>query len=150
MALVNPRHIELEKYSQDLQKQGKWLFKENPEENAELMKFHIILFDEILWRHRDEFALMMENFLNGLIQTEEFETKFSLLFEKTRKEFKTYQDDLEKLKKLNLDPKSSESKFGARMTLIFRQFEVLEDEECNEQDLKEYVKNIFLLIQPYL
>lgn len=150
MALINPRHIELEKRSQDLAKQGKLIFWENPKEDAELNQFRIVLFHEILWRRRNEFALIMKNFVNNSIQMEKFETEFSLLYRKTCQEYRTYQNDLKKLEKLDLHPISSECGFSSFIVSIFRQFEVLEDEECSEQDVKDLVKNNFIFMQAYL
>lgn len=150
MALINSRHIELEKRSQDLAKQGKLLFEENRKEHTELNQFRIVLFNEIFWRQRKEFALIMKDFVNNLIQMEKFETEFSLLYWKTYEHFITYQNDLKKLEKLDLDPISSECRFSSFIVSIFRQFEDLEDEKCSEQDVKDLVKNNFILMQPYL
>jgi hypothetical protein len=150
MTLINPRHIELEKRSQDLAKQGKLMFRENRKEDAELNQFRIVLFHEIFWRRRNEFALIMKNFVNNSIQMEEFETEFSSLYWKTYEQYTTYENDLKKLEKLDLDPISSECRFSSFIVSIFRQFEVLEDEECSEQNVKDLVKNNFILMQPYL
>jgi hypothetical protein len=58
------------------------------------------------------------------------------------------QIDLKGLKNFELDPKSDG--FGSFITAVFRQFEVLEDEECTEQEVKDYVQNTLREIQPYL
>lgn len=150
MVSVNPRHLELEKRSQDLLKEGKSLDKEDFNEDLELMSFRIILSDEIFWRRRREFALIMQDFVNSLIEIEEFETKFSLLYSKTNKEYQIYKNDLIKLEKLELDPRSSACKFSSFIVSIFREFEVLEDGKCSEQDLKELVRNLLDLMQVYL
>ena len=81
---------------------------------------------------------------------EDFETEFSLSYRKTFKTVKTFQKDLKKLERFQLDPRSSKSEFSRFIVSIFRQFDVLEDEECSEEDVKELVKNNLLLMQPYL
>ena len=58
------------------------------------------------------------------------------------------QMDLKRVENLQLDPKSDG--FGSFITAVFRQFEVLEDEECTEQEVKDYVQNTLREIQPYL
>jgi hypothetical protein len=56
--------------------------------------------------------------------------------------------DLKGLKNFELDPRSD--RFGTFITTVFRQFEVLEDEEFTEQEVKDYVRNTLREIQPYL
>jgi hypothetical protein len=57
-------------------------------------------------------------------------------------------NDLKRVENLQLDPRSDG--FGSFITAVFRQFEVLEDEECTEQEVKDYVRNTLREIQPYL
>lgn len=147
---MNNKHIKLEKRSQDLAKQGKSIFKESPKEHDELTEFRIVLFDDIFWRRRKQFALIMEKFVDDSIHMEQFETEFSLLYWRTNEAFKTFKNNLKKLERLQLDPRSSECEFSRFIVSIFRQFEVLEDEECSEQYVKDLVKNNLLLMQPYL
>lgn len=79
---------------------------------------------------------------------EQFEIAFSQLWWETMKVYDTFEIDLEELKNFELDPKSD--RFGSWVTGVFRQFEVLEDEECTEQEVKDYVRNILQEIQAYL
>ena len=64
------------------------------------------------------------------------------------KKDKALQIDLKGLKNFELDSKSDG--FGSFITAVFRQFEVLEDEECTEQEVKDYVRNTLREIRPYL
>jgi hypothetical protein len=146
----NSRHVELEKRSQYFAKQGKTIFRESPKEHDELNDFRIVLFHEILWRHRKESALIMEKFVNDSIDMEQFQIEFSLFYWKTDEAYETVENDLKKLERLQFDPRSSECEFSRFIVSIFRQFEVLEDEECSEQDVRDLVKNNLLLMQPYL
>jgi hypothetical protein len=91
---MKDKYLTLEKLSQDLDKQGKSMFKESPKEYYELSGFRIILFDEILWRRRKQFAFIMEKFVNDSIYMEQFETEFSLLYWRTDKAFDTFKNDL--------------------------------------------------------
>jgi hypothetical protein len=70
------------------------------------------------------------------------------LWRDSMKKDKALQIDLKGLKNFELDSKSDG--FGSFITAVFRQFEVLEDEECTEQELKDYVQNTLREIQPYL
>lgn len=71
--------------SQDFKNQGKNLFLENPEEDSELSKYNIAVEEQVFWTHRENFVLIMKNFLDNIFDFDEFETAFSLFYEKTRK-----------------------------------------------------------------
>jgi len=90
MTYNQKRHIQLLKRSQDLKNQGKNLFLENPEEDFELSKYNIAVEEQVFWTHRENFVLIMKNFLDNILDFDEFETAFSLLYEEVRKEVKDY------------------------------------------------------------
>lgn len=64
------RHLELFKRSQDLENQGKFLLKENPEEYLELSEYNIAVERHIFWQDRYKVALLMKDFLNRKIDGE--------------------------------------------------------------------------------
>ena len=66
------RHLELLKHSQNLKSLGKYLCKENREDFLELCEYEGIIEEHLYWKKRREFALLMENFLNGTIDGEDF------------------------------------------------------------------------------
>ena len=151
MTYKEKKHIELLKRFLDFQKQGKSiydLFIEKRNEYLELTRYQCMVNDCIFWKRKEQFALLMENLVTDSIDMEEFEIGFSLVWWESMKEDKSLQLDLKGLKNFELDPKSY--RFGSLVTAIFRQFEVLEDEECIEQEVKDYVRNILQEIQPYL
>ena len=80
------RHKQLLKRSQYLKNQGKNLFIENPEEDFELSNYNIAVEEQIFLTRRKDFVLLMKNFIDNIIDFEEFETAFSLLYRKTREE----------------------------------------------------------------
>ena len=90
MTYNQKRHIQLLKRSQDLKNQGKNLFLENREEDFELSKYNIAVEEQVFWTHRENFVLIMKNFLDNILDFDEFETAFSLLYEEVRKEVKDY------------------------------------------------------------
>jgi len=49
------RHLELFSRSQNLEKQGKYLYKENQEEYLELLNYRAIF-----WKNKRQFVLLME------------------------------------------------------------------------------------------
>lgn len=90
----------------------------------------------------------MDNLIHGLIDMEKFEITFSRLWKETFRADSAFQMDLKRVENLQRDPRSDG--FGTLITSVYRQFEVLEDEECTEQEVKDYVRNILQKIQPYL
>jgi hypothetical protein len=142
------KHHQLLKYSEDLRKQGKDLYRENRNEYMELLHYRGRLEDHAFWKNRKQFVLLMDNLIYGLIDMEKFEITFSRLWEETLSAHSAFQMDLKRVENLQLDPRSDG--FGSLITSVYRQFEVLEDEECTEQEVKDYVQNMLQKIQPYL
>ena len=145
------RHLKLLKRFLDFQNQGKNiydLYLEKRDEYMELQEYMCALSDHIFWKRKEQFALLMENLVTDSIDMEEFQIAFSKLWWETMKEEKALQIDLKRVENLQLDPRSDG--FGSWVTAVFRQFEVLEDEECTKQEVKDYVQNTLRKIQPYL
>jgi len=142
------RHLELLRRFLDFKNQGKDLYGENRDQYIELLHYQGRLQDQAFWKNREQFVLLMENFIHNSIDMEEFEIAFTRLWRKTFRAERAFQMDLKRVENLQLDPRSN--RFGSFITAVFRQFEVLEDEECTEQDVKDYVRNTLREIQPYL
>ena len=142
MIYKKEKHIELLKRSQDLKNQRKNLFRENPEAYSELLNYEIAIEEQVFWTHRGEFFLVMKDFLDNILNFDEFETAFSLLYRKTREEFDIFVIDLKEIEKFQ--PSTRSDRFAGYINGIFREFEAVEDEYCTEQNVKDYVKEIYL------
>jgi len=142
------RHLELLRRFLNFEKQGKDLYMENRDEYFELQEYRSTLYHHIFWKSREQFVLLMENFVYDSIDIEQFESAFSQLYRKTTKVYDAFVIDLERLKNFQLDPRSY--KFGSFITFVYRQFEVLEDEYCTKQEVKSIVQDVIRKIQPYL
>ena len=79
---------------------------------------------------------------------EQFEIDFSQLWWETMKVYDAFEIDLKRVKNFQPNPRSN--KFGSFITFIFHQFEVLEDEDCTEEEVKNIVRDVLRKIQPYL
>ena len=142
------RHLELFRRFLDLKKQGKDLYTENRDEGLELLHHQSKLQDSIFWKSREQFVLCMKNYVHDSIDFEHFKIAFSRLWRDSMKEDATFQRDLKRVKNFQHNPRSDQ--FCSFITAVFRQFEVLEDEDCTEQEVKDYVRDILQEIQPYL
>lgn len=72
----------------------------------------------------------MTDFLDNIINFDEFETTFTLLYYKTREEFDMFVIDLKQIDKFQ--PSRRSYQFASVINSIYRQFEEVEDEYCTE------------------
>ena len=147
MIYKKERHKQLVIRSQDLKNQGKTLFRENPEEYSELLDYEIAVEEQIFWTNRGEFFLVMKDFIDNIINFDEFETVFTLLYHKTRKEFDMFIIDLKQIEKFQ--PSTRSDRFAGYINTIFREFEAVEDEYFTEQEVKYYGKEAYLKFQKF-
>ncbi len=139
------RHKELVIRAQDFKNQGKNIFRESPKEFSELAKYDIAVEEQVFWTHRENFVLIMKNFLDNILDFDEFETAFSLLYEEVRKEVNMLRIDLKHIE--TFQPSTRPSRFASFISSIFRQFEEVEDECCTQQEVKDYVKKVYFKFQ---
>lgn len=147
MTYNKERHKQLVIRSQDLKNQGKNIFLENPEEDSELSKYNIGVEEQVFWTHRENFVLLMNNFIDNILDFYEFETAFSFLYEEVRKEVNMFKIDLEQIDKFQ--PSTRSYRFASVLGSIYRQFEEVEDEYCTEQEVKDYLKEAYLKFQKF-
>jgi len=140
MAYNKIKHLELLKRFLNFKKQDKSLYRENREEYMELLHYKCRLEGQIYWENRKEFVLLMENFVNDSIDMEEFEIAFSRLWRETFKASMSFQMDLKWVENVQLDPRSDG--FSSFVTFVFRQFEILEDEDCTDSEVKDIVRDV--------
>jgi hypothetical protein len=148
MIYKKERHKQLVIRSQDLKNQGKTLFRENKEEYFELLDYDIAVEEQVFWTNRGEFFLVMKNFLDNIINFDEFETAFTLLYQKTREEFDMFVIDLKQIEKFQ--PSTRSDQFSSFINAIFREFEEVEDEYCTEQEIKDSVEKVYLKFQNFV
>ena len=141
------RHKQLVIRSQDLKNQGKNIFLENPKESSELSKYNVEIEEQVFWTHRENFVLIMKNFLENILDFDEFKTTFSLLNDEVRKEVNMFEIDLEQIDKFQ--PSTRSYRFASVIGSIYRQFEEVEEEYWTEQEVKDYVKEAYLKFQKF-
>jgi hypothetical protein len=137
------RHIQLSQRSQHLTNHGKNILIENLEEALELSKYNIVVEEQIFLTRRKDFVLLMKNFIDNIIDFEEFEIAFSLLWRETINESNAVQLNLKQIEEFQPSP-TRPYRFASLVTAIFRQFEEVENEYCTERDVKDSVKEIYL------
>jgi hypothetical protein len=90
----------------------------------------------------------MKNFLDNIINFDEFETAFTLLYRKTREEFDMVAIDLKQIEKFQ--PSTRPDRFASFISAIFREFEEVDDEYHTKQQVKDDVETVYLKFQNFL
>ena len=142
------RHLKLLERFLIYQNQGMDFYTENRNEYLELLGYNCIVSDHIFYKNKQQFILLMEKYINNRIFTHQFELAFSKIWFEIIDLCDNFETDLEELKHFVPDYKSNG--FSRFITAVFRQFEVLEDGDCAEEEVKDYVQKTLREIQPYL
>ena len=119
----------------------------NREEDLELSKYNVVVEEHVFLIYQENFVLIMKNFLDNILDFDEFETAFSLFYEEVRKEVNMFKIDLEQIDKFQ--PSTRSYRFASVIGSIYRQFEEVEDEYCTMQEVKDYVKEAYLKFQKF-
>ena len=127
------KHVELLKRSRDLEKQGKSLYHQNQEDHLELLKYGAALENHIFWKNRDQFVLLIENFINGIIDAEEFSDTLYVLDSKTLDTVESFETKVEKLKDFQPDPDFRSERFSSFVIFLCHQSEDFEDYYTEEE-----------------
>lgn len=152
------RYLELLKYSQDLEKQGKSLYHENEKCYFELSKYRVAVSHHVDWTKRRELALLMENFLHGVIDVDhadQFCLDFFALRKKFMDSFKKFESELgsERLKDFQPDEKSIGFGWLRLLSFLWGVCDAFDDEFATDEETYEFcdsVKEAYFRLHPYL
>ena len=100
------RYFELIRKSKELFDQGKLLWNYDKLENEELVRYQMMLADDIFWQSRKQYLQTIEAFLSQKITVEEFIQEFDHLRGLNRQALERKEKNLETKNNLQLDPKS--------------------------------------------
>ena len=142
MVYSNLRHLKLLKYRLKLNQANKTLVEESPNLRRELFTYETVVRDSIFWLHRKEFFSIIELFISNNSNFEKFELDFSKLYIETETKFRNFVNDIKQIEKFQ--PNLQSEQFSSFVTAIFRETELVEDEYCSEEEVKEYVKDLYL------
>nr|WAK84912.1 hypothetical protein [Amicula sp. isolate GU52X-4 cfCalB7]WAK84980.1 hypothetical protein [Amicula sp. isolate GU52X-4 cfCalB7] len=94
-------HLKLLKRSLELKKQNKRL---SIEDEMKLYRQNDIIISNFFWQKKDQFIILIENFLNNSINLEEFDPYFSHLWNTTIIETKPFYKDIKQVENFKPDP----------------------------------------------
>ena len=143
MTYNQKRYIKLLKRSEDLKNLGKSFYQESKDEYLELSKYEGAIQSYLYWKSRTLFVLLMEKFVNKIINGEEFSNSFLELRQRLIYECDGFLKELgsEKLKNFQLDPRS----YGFVSLISFLRAECDNfSEDYQNEEFYDSIKDCFL------
>jgi hypothetical protein len=138
-------HLNLLKYSQKLEQEGKHLYDESREDFFKLREYSAMMISHLNWENRAHYFELIEELLNGPIN-----------FLHLRKKYQSVSDAVERLEAelILLDPMEPYDKaFGFTVLIdelvsLFDRYcpdpSIRESHELSEEELRDLVKDIFI------
>ena len=140
--------FKLLKYSNELRKNNKSLFKENSEKSRKLSRFLIIIEENLHLRQKDKYIELMETFLKNKINAEDFSFYFIAKYDNINQTLRKMKQDFEKkfdeLSNLLIENKNKKDQIG---TFLMSMYDYCDDFDPNsnssitdEVNLRNYAK----------
>ena len=140
--------FKLLKYSNELRKNNKSLFKENSEKFRKLSRFLIIIEENLHLRQKDKYIELMETFLKNKINAEDFSFYFIVKYDNINQTLREMKQDFEKkfdeLSNLLIENKNKKDQIG---TFLMSMYDYCDDFDPNsnssitdEVNLRNYAK----------
>ena len=157
----NKQHLsELIQYSNLLASEGKSLFKTDPEKNRQFIKSMVVISDGIYWENRQNFLNLLEKFLDGKIDGEEFTSSFFKIWRSNRDLARVYAKDIKLIQDFQFNPKTiGFSSLTAQLFSVCDSFVLVENEKdleylnevggLDEDSLRYFVKKYYLEMKEY-
>jgi hypothetical protein len=140
--------FKLLKYSNELRKNNKSLFKENPEKSRKLSRFLIIIEENLHLRQKDKYIELMEIFLNNKIDAEDFSFCFIAKYDNINQTLREMKQDFEKkfdeLSNLLIKNKNKKYQIGMSLMSMYDQCDDFDPNSnssiTDEANLRNYAK----------
>ena len=121
------------------------------EESFELMSYGAVMEGQISYNRKDEYLSLIKEYLAERINPNIFKSEFVEMQKEDGQAQISFKKDLTQLLTFSIDSKSNE--FSSLIEKIFYEcmlaFEY-ETEEMNEDEFRDFIKNIFFQIQNFL
>ena len=147
-------YLKLLKYDKELRLKGKSLSKENEKDYRKLLKYEVTLLDHFNWKQKDQYFLLITNFLDKKIDINEYISQLFKLESEIQNLVEELKLDFEKLKEFKPNSVSKGfSKLIEELCSDCRIFEpdpdLRDDFDVSETQLRNGLREIFLKIQEY-
>ena len=140
--------FKLLKYSNELKKNNKSLFKENPEKSIKLSRFLSIIEENLHLRQKDKYIELMEIFLNNKIDAENFSFYFIAKHDNINQTLREMQQNFEKkfdeLSNLLIENKNKKCQIGMSLMSMYDHCDDFDPNSnsliTDEENLRNYAK----------
>ena len=140
--------FKLLKYSNELRKNNKSLFKENPGKSRKLSRFLIIIEENLHLRQKDKYIELMEIFLNNKIDAEDFSFCFIAKYDNINQTLREMKQDFEKkfdeLSNLLIENKNKKYQIGMSLMSMYDHCDDFDPNSnssiTDEANLRNYAK----------
>ena len=140
--------FKLLKDSNDLRKNNKYLFKENPEKSRKLSRFLIIIEENLHLRQKNQYIELMESFLNNKIDAEDFSFCFIAKYDYINQTLREMKQDFEKrfdeLSNLLIENPNRNDQIGMSLMSMYDHCDDFDPNSnssiTDEANLRNYVK----------
>lgn len=134
--------------SNELEKNNKSLFKENPEKSRKLSRFLIIIEENLHLRQKDKYIELMEIFLNNKIDAEDFSFCFIAKYDNINQTLREMKQDFEKkfdeLSNLLIENKNKKYQIGMSLMSMYDHCDDFDPNSnssiTDEANLRNYAK----------
>jgi hypothetical protein len=159
--------LQLLEYSNELEKNQKYLIKEDPIAFNKLLNFLVIIEENLHWKVKNQYVKLIEHFLNKNISADDFSIIFIRMFEKTVEKVRRLEIDLKEKNSLNPSFQSSEISelllkgkacgIADLLSSVYGDCDRFNPDLCSENDfylderqLKDSIEKTYLQIQKFL
>ena len=140
--------FKLLKYSNELRKNNKSLFKENPEKSRKLSRFLIIIEENLHLRQKNKYIELIEIFLNNKIDAEDFSFCFIAKYDNINQTLREMKQDFEKkfdeLSNLLIENKNKKYQIGMSLMSMYDHCDDFDPNSnssiTDEANLRNYAK----------
>ena len=151
---MEANYLKLLKYEKELKAKGTSLWKQNEQDYKKLIKYEVSLLDHFKWEQRDRYFLLITNFLDKKVDTDEYICQLFKLEYGIQNLVEELKLDFEKLKEFKPNSVSKGfSRLIAELCSDCRVFEpdpdLRDDFEISETQLINGLRKNFLQIQEY-
>jgi hypothetical protein len=158
--------FQLLKYLNELEKNQKYLMKEDPKAFAALSKFLVRMEDNLHWEVKHEYIELIGDFLDGNIEADDFSIIFMRMYEKGNEKLQQLKQDVKEKNNLNpsfqsskmskLVVKSKASEVGGLLSRLYGNCDSFNPDpssrtliQLDQEELRNCAKTAFLEMQKY-
>lgn len=118
------------------------LFNTNRENFSELLRYQVILENEVYFRQKEDYLVTIEAFLDKTLDGEEFHFLFLLLLRRDRNQVEALEQDFRKKGELTFQTDSEAKRLGKLVNDIFVALETFTDADANKLSEDKFRKKI--------